>query len=587
MLDLKIINGMVIDGTRSRRARADVAVRDGRIVAVGKVTERARETIDAAGRIVSPGFIDVHTHYDAQAFWDPKLSPSCYHGVTTVFGGFCGFSIAPMTPDAATYIAPMLARVEGMPLHTLETAVPWGTWSSFGEFLQKLTGRIGLNTGFYCGHSAIRRIAMGGRAVGNKATWDEVQRMKQLLSRSLEEGALGFSTTISPTHNDANGDPVPSRWADYSEIIELGRVVKDHAGTGLELLPDLDFGPGISEVMANLSVAGNRPVNWNALAVMDMPNMLDIVKFQLGVSDYARKMGGEVIALAHVSTPELFLNFRSGAGWDVNPGIWRELFKFDLSERKEKFRDPAIRKRMAEDAATMSPNSPLFFFTQFGDYLVSSVAAAENKRYVGQRVSDIAEKEGRNALDVMLDIALADDLTTTFLTQKGGEDKKAYELRGKIWRDDRTLVGASDSGAHLDMIDSFAFSTTLLEKGVREYNVIALEEAVYQITDRHARYYGLIDRGRLSPGYHADIVVFDEATVGRGPIHLRFDVPGNEGRMYADAVGIDHVLVNGVEIVRNQEHTGRLPGTVLRSGRDTRTVLPGQMREDRPSELAR
>src|SRR4029077_18527829 len=201
MLDLKITNGTIVDGTGAPRFQGDVGVKGGVIDARGKLSDPAHQTIDAAGKIVSPGFIDVHTHYDAQVFWDPALSPSCFHGVTTVIGGFCGFSIAPMTPEAAGYIKPMLARVEGMPLKTLDAAVPWN-WSSFGEYLECIEGRIGLNAGFFAGHSTIRRIVMGTRAVGEKATRRDMEAMKLLLGKSLNEGAMGFSTTISATHND-------------------------------------------------------------------------------------------------------------------------------------------------------------------------------------------------------------------------------------------------------------------------------------------------------------------------------------------------------------------------------------------------
>ena len=216
MLDLKITGGTIVDGSGQPGFIGDIGIRDGRIIAMGAVPEDARETVDASGKIVSPGFIDVHTHYDAQVFWDPALSPSCFHGVTTILGGFCGFSIAPMTSDALVYLAPMLARVEGMPLETLQMAVPWN-WSSFGEYLDRIEGKVGLNAGFFAGHSAIRRVVMGERAVGEKATAQELSAMEELLGQSLAEGALGFSSTISATHNDGDGNPVPSRW-------EIGRA---------------------------------------------------------------------------------------------------------------------------------------------------------------------------------------------------------------------------------------------------------------------------------------------------------------------------------------------------------------------------
>jgi N-acyl-D-aspartate/D-glutamate deacylase len=580
MLDLKIVNGTIVDGSGGARYKGDVGVKDGRIVAVGDVPDEARETVDASGRIVSPGFIDVHTHYDAQVFWDPALSPSCYHGVTTVFGGFCGFSIAPLTPDAAGYLQPMLARVEGMPLKTLQDAVPWN-WSSFGEYLARIDGKVGLNAGFFCGHSAIRRIAMGERAVGEKATPEELERMKRLLDDSLREGAMGFSTTISPSHNDGDGNPVPSRWADYSEIVELGRVCRDHEGTGLELLPNVDFGPGIPELMADFSLAAQRAVNWNVLAVTGAKDAAERAAMQLRVTDFARERGAEVIALTVPCTPELYINLFTGFVFDSLPGVWREMFKLPVEERKARFRDPAFRRQMADDAAKVPATSQSSILSSLGNYTVVAVKADANKRYEGRLIQDIANEEGREPVDIMVDLALDDDLMTTFAPYLGGHDQKAYDIRGKLWHDDRTLIGASDAGAHLDMIDTFAFSTTLLQKGVREHKVITLEEAVHQITERPATFFGLIDRGLLAPGNHADIVIFDADTVARGPTYSRFDVPGDEFRIYADAIGVDHVFVNGVQIVRDGVHSGALPGRVLRSGTDTRTVPLDAMRTDR------
>jgi N-acyl-D-aspartate/D-glutamate deacylase len=578
VLDLKITGGTIVDGSGAARYQGDVGVRDGRIVAVGNVAEDARETIDATGKIVAPGFIDVHTHYDAQVFWDPALSPSCFHGVTTILGGFCGFSIAPMSPEAADYLMKMLARVEGMPLETLQMAVPW-SWRSFGEFLASFEGRVGLNAGFFAGHSAIRRVVMGERAVGETCTPEELEQMKALLDQSLEQGALGFSSTISASHNDGDGNPVPSRWADYSEIVELARVVSRHEGTGLEFLPDVDFGPGVPELITDLSLAGNRPVNWNALIVMGT-NPEARARAQLAVSDFARERGGEVIALTVPCTPAAFVNFKTGFALDVNPGMWREMFKWPVEERIERLRnDPALRQQLKDDVAGVSDEGMMSFVSRIHEYQVASVTAEQNKKYEGRLIGDIAAEEGRDPLDVMLDIALDDDLTAVFIPNFGSNDHESYVLRGKIWQDDRTLIGASDAGAHMDMIDTFSFSTTVLQQGVRNHGVISLEDAVYQMTDRPARYMGLIDRGLLAPGYHADIVVFDEASVGCGPTYPRYDVPGNQFRLYAEAEGISHVIVNGVEIVRNGEHTGKLPGKVLRSGTDTRTVALDAMRE--------
>jgi N-acyl-D-aspartate/D-glutamate deacylase len=449
-----------------------------------------------------------------------------------------------------------------------------------------IEGKVGLNAGFFAGHSAIRRVVMGERAVGQAATAEELEQMKDLLGQSLTEGALGFSSSISTTHNDGDGNPVPSRWAEHEEIIELARVLRDYPGTGLEFLPGTDFEPGIPELITELSLAAQRPVNWNAVAITGRPDAAEKAESQLAVTDYARSRGGEVIALTIPCTPEVYMNFKMGFVFDSLPGIWREIFKWPLAERRERLREPELRQKMAADAATVPEQSMMLFVSRLGNYRVVSVKSPQNEAYEGRMIREIADEEGRENIDVMLDIAVEDDLLTIFAPYLGGYDRDAMELRAKLWRDDRTMIGASDAGAHLDMIDTFAFSTTVLQEGVREHGVIGLEEAVRLITERPARYAGLIDRGLLKIGCHADIAIFNKDTVGRGPTYNRYDVPGDQFRIYADAVGVEHVFVNGVQIVRNGEHTGALPGTVLRSGRDTRTVPLDAMREKREPDLS-
>ncbi|MCW1431079.1 N-acyl-D-amino-acid deacylase family protein [Novosphingobium sp. JCM 18896] len=580
MLDIKITGGTIVDGTGRAQYRGDVGIRDGRILALGAVAEDARETIDATGRIVAPGFIDVHTHYDAQAFWDPALSPSCFHGVTTVIGGFCGFSIAPLTEDSASYIKPMLARVEGMPLETLDQAVPWN-WSSFAEFLGRLDGRVGLNAGFFAGHSAIRRIVMGPRAVGEKATSAEIEAMQELLGESLAGGAMGFSTTISPSHVDGDGQPVPSRWAAPEELVALAGVVRHHEGTGLELLPDTTFPDGTAELMADFSVAGDRPVNWNILVVSGAPDAEQRVTRQLAVSDLARARGGEVIALTVPSTPQSFLTLRSQTALHALPGIWRDLFALPPEARIERMKDPATRDEMARQAELLATSGTMMSFQgHLGKLTLRSIRSPAYKALEGRNVEDIAAEQGQRVIDVLLDVAIADDLETVMTFDMGGNDQATWDIRGRVWADDRTLIGASDAGAHLDMIDTFAFSTTVLQKGVREHAVIGLEQAVHQMTQRAARYFGLKDRGEIAEGFHADLVIFDLETVGRGRTYFRYDLPGDAEayRVYADAEGINRVIVNGTVIVENGVHTGRLPGKVLRSGTDSRTVPIGALR---------
>ncbi|MCA9509972.1 MAG: D-aminoacylase [Myxococcales bacterium] len=573
MLDVVIRGGTVVDGTGAPARRADVGIRGDRIVAIGDVAERGAQEIDATGRVVAPGFIDVHTHYDAQVFWDGTLSPSPFHGVTTIFGGNCGFSIAPLSPDAGGYLMRMLARVEGMPLESLEKGVPWD-WQAFGEYLDRLEGRIAVNAGFMVGHSALRRVVMGERAVGSEATAEELASMKALLARSLAEGGMGFSSTISPTHNDGEGNPVPSRHAAREEHVELARVCRDHPGTTVEFLPGVGPHSDASrELMVDVSLAANRPVNWNVMAVSS--GNTDLTKAQLETSDYARARGAEIVALTVPQTMTIRINLHSGFVFDALAD-WDSFFRLPVEERIEKLRDPAYRKWLDERAGSEDSGIMRGIAANWGAMRIDQVMSPENAGCAGRTVGEVAAERGTTPFDTLCDIAIADGLRTSFMPPTGLDDAETWRLRGQAWADDRTVIGASDAGAHLDMIDTFAFSTQVLGNGVRKHGAIPLEEAVRQLTDVPARLYGLKERGRLAEGWFADVVVFDPATVDTGPTYVREDLPAGAGRLYADAVGIDHVLVNGVEIVRGREHTGAFPGTVLRSGRDTDTVtVPG------------
>jgi N-acyl-D-aspartate/D-glutamate deacylase len=572
MLDVLISGGTLIDGTGAPRRRADVGIRGGRIAALGAVDEPARQTIDAAGLVVAPGFVDVHTHYDAQVFWDGTLSPSSFHGVTTVVGGNCGFSIAPLSAEAGPYLMPMLARVEGMPLESLEAGVPWD-WKSFGEYLDRLEGRLAVNAGFLVGHCALRRVVMGERAVGCEATPEELERMKRLLGESLAEGGLGFSSTISPTHNDAAGQPVPSRHASRAEILALARVVRDHPGTTVEFLPGIGaFSEEQKALLAGISLAANRPVNWNVLAPSSANAAM--VEAQLSATDYARARGAEVVALTVPQPMQVRINLKSGFLFDALPG-WAELFRKPLAERERLLRDPAQRREL-DRRANSDEASVLRLLANWGNLRVVETFAPGNERWVGRSVKQIAAERGVEPFDAMIDLALSDGLKTSFMPPSTGDDEASWQLRGRCWRDDRTVIGASDAGAHLDMIDTFAQTTQVLGNGVRVHGLLDLEEAVRQLSDVPARLYGLVERGRVAEGWCADLVVFDAETVASGPTYTRFDLPAGAGRLYADARGIAHVLVNGVEIVRGTQATGRLPGTILRSGRDTETVeVPG------------
>ncbi len=568
MLDYLIKGGTIVDGSGSPRYQGDLGIKDGRITAIGTIDEPAQETIDASGKIVSPGFVDVHTHYDAQVFWDPDISPSSYHGVTSVFAGNCGFSVAPLVPEAGDYLMKLLAKVEGMPLQSLKEGVPWN-WDSFASYLELLDGKMAINIGFLVGHSAIRRVVMGEDS-DKPASDQQLEEMKTLLKKSLAEGGMGFSSSQSPTHNDGAGHPVPSRAATKEELVELAGCLKDYPGTLLEFIPAVGvFSQDRVELMTEMSLAAERSLNWNVMIVTAKTK--DIYQAQLTASDYAAEHGADIKALTFAQPVTLRINLWSGFGLDSFPG-WAKILALPMDERKIAFSDPEVREMLVKGSS--HPDIPVILRAtgNFKRMLVEETFSEENAPYQGRIVGDIAEELGKEPSDVFFDIAVADDLKTTFLPNLGGFDDESWKLRGEVWKDPRTLVGASDAGAHLDMIDTFAFSTTVLSQGVRERELLTLEEGIHQITERPARYLGLIDRGSLKEGWHADVVVFDPDTVGKGDIHTRFDLPAGAGRLYCEAEGISHVFVNGEEIIRENQLTGKKPGIVMRSGKDTETV---------------
>jgi N-acyl-D-aspartate/D-glutamate deacylase len=324
--------------------------------------------------------------------------------------------------------------------------------------------------------------------------------------------------------------------------------------------------------MTDMSLAANRPINWNVLSPTAANP--DYTWHQLGASDYAAERGATVVALTVPTTPTVRINLHTGFVFDALPN-WAELFRLPLPERKAKLADPAYRKHLDEGANSEAAGL-LRGLAQWQNLRVIETFADENQAYTGMTVGEIADAEGKAPFDAMLDLALADDLRTCFMPPSSGDSAADWEARARVWTDDRAVIGASDAGAHLDMIDTFALATQVLGNGVRRHGVVSLEEAVRQLTDVPARLYGLRERGRLELGWHADVVAFDPERVDVGPTYTRFDLPGGAGRLYADAVGIEHVWVNGIEIVNDGQHTGAWPGTVLRSGRDTETVeVPG------------
>jgi N-acyl-D-aspartate/D-glutamate deacylase len=566
MLDLVIRNGEVVDGTGAARRRADVGVAGGRIVEIGTVSDRGRREIDADGRVVAPGFVDVHTHFDAQVFWDPTLSPSPLHGVTSVMAGNCGFTIAPLDPSQAGFLKSMLARVEGMPLESLDAGVPWD-WSSTAEYLDRVDGPLAVNAGFMVGHSALRRVVMGQAGSERAATEDEVAAMCAMLRDGLAAGAIGFSTSRSRTHNDADGAPVPSRVADPAELLALAAVCREFAGTSLEYIPDA--APVLRDedvdLMAQMSAVAQRPLNWNLLLVR-VGNEAEVAG-KLASADYAAAQGGRVVPLTMPVNIPVRFSFATGAILDMIPG-WERAMALPRDQKLALLRNRDERADLERLAAASVDRVSVANFT---DKVILEAQNPDLKRYEGRMLSDIAAETGRSEFDALCEIVCQDDLRTLFSRAAAPETTEDWKARVEVWRDGRAVIGASDAGAHLDLLATFNYTTLLLEHAVREHQALPLEEAVHYLTQVPADLYGLSDRGRVAVGARADVIVIDEASVGSEPISMRYDLPGGAGRLYADAHGIDHVVVNGEEIVRDGAWTDARPGGILRSGRDTTT----------------
>src|SRR5947209_7025878 len=379
MLDLIIRNGTVVDGTGSPGQRGDVGIAGGRIAAIGDLSgENATRVIDATGKVVAPGFVDIHTHYDAQVFWDTTLSPSPLHGVTTVIGGNCGFTIAPLGPEHGDYLMRMLARVEGMPLAALAEGVPWD-WRTFGEYLDRIDGTLSPNAGFLVGHSTIRRVAMGERATQGEATPEDLDNMRALLDASLASGALGFSSSWARTHNDAAGDMVPSRYASEDELVALSRVVRDHPGTTLEFIPGVgvfeDYAP---DLMTRMSLAANRPINWNVLFVGKGSE--PTTKHNLAASDYAADRGARVLALTVPFSPSPRICFDSGFLLDTIPG-WEKPMALPHDEKKAMLASRDGRALLRESA--LQPTTG-FKVSNWSIYMINETFAPENKQWEGK-----------------------------------------------------------------------------------------------------------------------------------------------------------------------------------------------------------
>jgi N-acyl-D-aspartate/D-glutamate deacylase len=572
VLDVLLRGGTVVDGTGAARVRADVGLRDGRIVLGGALaSESAARVIHADGLVVAPGFVDIHTHYDAQVLWDPLCSPSPFHGVTTVIGGNCGFTIAPLADGDVDYIMRMMATVEGMPLGALRAGPEWD-WHTFGEWLDRLDGTVAVNTGFLVGHSTMRRVVMGEAAVGDRASDAQIDAMVELAHESMAAGALGFSSSLGEAHTDGDGNPVPSRASSHEELLALAAAVHAHPGTTLEFIAAMGEIPlDRIELMAEMSLAADRPLNWNLLGSL---SPTEVYEQQLTSCDFAAEHGATVVAL---TLPD-YMRMRASRVLESMPG-WREIVALPADERRAAVADPAIRARL-RDGADEAARRGLAAVTQF-DLLELAAAPPGEDALVGHSVAEIAADRGADPVDVLIDVVLPDRLPLTMVFPSVvptlGRSDEGWQVRAKLWCDPRTVLGGSDAGAHSDLMCHANYGTVLLGDSVRGRGLVTMEEAVRQLTDVPARLYGLRGRGRVADGWCADLIVFDPDEIGSGAPYAVDDLPGGGERLTVGATGVAHVFVNGREIVADGVATGDLGGTLLRSGVDTDTVtVPGR-----------
>lgn len=549
--DVVIAGGTVVDGTGVPGRVADVAIEDGRIRGIGRGLT-GRRTLDAEGMVVTPGFIDIHTHYDAQVFWDPWLTPSCHHGVTTVIAGNCGFSIAPGRPQGADLLARTLHHVEDMSVDTLAAGVPWEEFETFGEYLGAVRRRgVALNFGCYVGHTALRLWAMGEEAYDRDPSPEELAVMTDAVREAMAAGAAGFATSHSPTHNGAGGRPVPSRRAPMEEVLTLAAPLAETGRGVVALLP----GDGMThdEVFTVWDGIG-RPVTWTALlTVKGFPWHEDIV----ATNDAKRAEGAQV--WPQVSGRPLVFQMTMADPFTFNMrGAFQQLMDRPSEERLAAYRDPAWRAR-AWDELTGPSDLPV-------NWSALSVAeSAAHREMEGRGVLELAEERGCTALDVMVDMAIEDDLATRFNSVLANNDEDAIAW---LLPRDGLLLGLADSGAHVSQLCDACFATDLLGNWVRERQVMPLERAVHKLTAEPAGVFGLHDRGVVAEGMAADIAVFDPETVAPGPLRRVKDFPAGGERLTADAPeGMHHVLVNGVPVrvdgIADTEALDASPGTVL------------------------
>jgi N-acyl-D-aspartate/D-glutamate deacylase len=563
MLDLILAGGTVVDGTGRPGRRGDVGIEGSRVVALGRIDQAARRTVSIDGLVVAPGFIDPHVHYDAQILWDPDLTPTSLHGVTTVVGGNCGFGIAPLGPGSPDYLVHMLAAVEGMHVDALLAGASWD-WTGYDEWLDLVDRSTALNAAFFVGHSTVRRLVLGEAAATDAASDEQVHRMVQVVHAALVAGAVGLSTSLNENHLDGDGNPVPSRHAGPGELRALVRALQAHPGALVELVPPMNgpFGTADYDLLTELSLEAASPVLWNSLAVDETRPIFH--ESLLGASPYAAERGARVIAMTIPDIARLRLSFSNGMIIQAFPG-WSKLFSLSPERRLAALADPAMRSVMREGLAACGGDGLFGRFVDFSPMRIGETRRDQG-RLNGQTLGQAARDAGTDVLDCMLDLVIDEGLEVGFWPPSLGDDGASWKRRAEVWQLPDVLVGGGDAGAHLDAIDSFNYPAALVGPIRRDRGLVSLEEAVRLMTAVPARLFALRDRGTIRSGCFADLVVFDPDRIGPGPLELRNDLPAGAKRLYSEAVGLHHVLVNGSFVVADGKLTYDRPGRVLRRG---------------------
>lgn len=562
MYDLVIRDVEICDGTGAARRRGDVAVRDGRIVEVGRVDGSAARTIAASGLVLAPGFIDLHTHYDCQVSWDRLLTPSCWHGVTTVVMGNCGFTIAPCRPADRELLMRMLLYVEGMPTAALRAGIQW-EWETFPEYLDTVQRwQPGLNIAAFVGHSAVRYYVMGAAATERAATDAELHAMQEVVRDAMRAGACGFSTSESSTHFFGDGTPVPSRVAPRDEFRALSAVLGEFGRGITEVAPlhvigGTDAKAEDQTFYAEVARASGRPVTWAPLlhTPFDPQGCMRLIEEARAL----QARGIPVVPQVGCRPLELRISFGSSSIATENNPFWRPILQKPADERRTLFGSRAFRdelRAMSHAGSWVAALGPSWeqVFLRF-----SPIPA--HARWTDVALSEIAQSRGGDPVDALLDLSLESDLASQVGVPIMNVDE---EMVGQLIRHPAGILALSDAGAHVDTLSDQGFTSYLLGHWVRELQALTLEEAVRLITSAPARLYGLRDRGEIRPGAAADLVLFDPDRIGLQRTELAEDLPGGAARLIQRATGVHYVIVSGAVLIDDGKETEARAGQVLR-----------------------